>query len=154
MSLNSSPTFVTATSGSNSSTVKPLGSITYSASYTIQASSYNSGSIRNTVTATGSSPGNSNDVSDVSDDGDDTDGNTTDDPTIIYTVALPSIEVTKTATVSDTNSNSINDSGDVINYLILLNNSGSVTLTSITISDTLTDANLSLIHISEPTRPY
>ena len=38
LSLNSSPTFVTATSGSTSSTVKPNGSITYSASYTIQSS--------------------------------------------------------------------------------------------------------------------
>ena len=71
LSLNSSPTFVTATSGSTSITVKPAGSITYSASYTIQNSAYNSGSIKNTVTVTGSSPGNSNDVSDISDDGDD-----------------------------------------------------------------------------------
>ena len=141
LSLNSSPTFVTATSGSTSTTVKPNGSITYSASYTIQSSAYNSGSIKNSVTVTGSSPGNSNDVNDISDDGDDTDGNTTNDPTIIYTVALPSIESTKTATVSDVNGNGINDFGDIITYSILVQNTGAVTLTSITVSDTLTDAN-------------
>ena len=70
--------------------------------------------------------------------------------------------------------------GDVINYVITIENKGNVTLTGLTISDTLTDGNggvlpmssgpsfsgsnrgsntgtlvaLSLIHISEPTRPY
>jgi gliding motility-associated-like protein/uncharacterized repeat protein (TIGR01451 family) len=148
LSLNSSPTFATASSGSTSSTVKPGGSITYSASYTIEASAYNSGSIKNTATVTGSSPGNSNDVSDVSDDGDDTDGNTTNDQTIIYTVALPSIKATKTATVLDSNLNGINDSGDIITYSILLHNTGAVTLTSVTISDTLTDGNSSTLTLT------
>ena len=36
-------------------------------------------SVNNSVVATASSPGQTNNVSDTSDDGDDTDGNTTDD---------------------------------------------------------------------------
>ena len=37
----------------------------------------NTGSVKNIIVFTGSSPGQSNNVSDTSDDGDDNDGNTT-----------------------------------------------------------------------------
>ena len=40
-------------------------------------------------------------VTDTSDDGDDSDGNTTDDVTEISITNSPSIEVTKTATITD-----------------------------------------------------
>ena len=50
-------------------------------------------------------PWKTNDVTDTSDDGDDTDGNTTNDPTIVEIIASPSIEVTKTA---------VTDNGDGI----------------------------------------
>ena len=46
---------------------------------------------------TASSPGKTNDVTDTSDDGDDTDGNTTNDATVVEITASPAIEVTKTA---------------------------------------------------------
>ena len=53
----------------------------------------------------------------------------------------PSVEATKTATVSDTNGSGLNDPGDIIIYTITVENTGNVTLTSITLDDTLTDDN-------------
>ena len=49
----------------------------------INQQAVDSGSISNVVSATGSSPGNTNDVTDISDDGDDSDGNTSNDPTTV-----------------------------------------------------------------------
>ena len=67
-------------------------------------------------------------MSDTSDDGDDTDGNTTDDTTVVEITPLPEIEVTKTATVTDNNNNGLVDLADTVVY-------------------TITVENLSLIHI-------
>ena len=115
---------------------------TFTATYTIsQAAAYTS-SIKNSVVVTASSPGKSNNVTDTSDDGDDTDGNTTDDSTDVEIDPNPVLEVTKTVSVTD-NGDGYTGSGDVANYTITVENKGNVTLSS-----------LSLIHISEPTRPY
>ena len=72
-------------------------------------------------------------VSDTSDDGDDGDDNTIDDPTETLLVATPALEVTKTA--SGTTS-----LGDVITYTILVTNTGNVTVDTIELTDTFTDA--------------
>ena len=80
-------------------------------------------------------------MTDVSDDGDDTDGNTTNDPTVVLTSSDSSIETTKTRVVIDTNNNNKTDQGDVIVYLITIRNSGNITLGSVTVTDTLTDGN-------------
>ena len=93
-----------------------------------------SGSVSNTVVATASSPGQSNNVTDTSDDGLDGDGNTTDDATITSITSSPSIEVTKTATITD-NGDSVTGIGDIINYTIKAQNKGNVTLTGLTITD-------------------
>ena len=87
-----------------------------------------------------SSPGNTNNVSDTSDDGDDTDGNTTDDKTIIITASDAAIEVTKTATVTQNDGNLTNGNGDVIVYTFTIENKGNVTLSNLTLTDNLTDA--------------
>ena len=96
--------------------------------------------ISNQVSVTANTSGGIN-VSDLSDDGDDNDGNTEDDPTTIQTSPAAKIEVTKTALVIDTNSNGNNDQGDVIVYTIAVANTGSVTLSGLTLTDTLTDAS-------------
>ena len=57
-----------ATSGSSSVTLLVAGSLTYTATYTIQQAAAYTGSVINRATVTASSPGNLNDVSDVSDD--------------------------------------------------------------------------------------
>jgi gliding motility-associated-like protein/uncharacterized repeat protein (TIGR01451 family) len=141
LTLTSGPTFSSSSSSSAQGTLLPGEIATYTASYTIIQSDVNSGQIRNTATATGSSPGNTNDVSDVSDDADDTDGNTTNDPTTIQLLVTKLLEVTKTASVTDINNNNITDAGDAILYTIKVQNKGNVTLTSVTISDILTNGN-------------
>ena len=92
------------------------------------------------MTVTASSPGQSNNVTDVSDDGDDSDGNTQDDPTVVSIDAVPLLEVTKTASVTD-DGDGYTGPGDVINYVITIENKGNVTLSSLTVTDSLTDGN-------------
>ena len=111
----------------------------------------NTPKIINSVVATGSSPGGTNDVTDTSDDGDDSDGNTTDDATEIAIDPLPLIEVTKTASITDEGDGIISAS-DVINYVISIENKGNVTLTGLTVADVITDGNGSLLTMN--TGPY
>ena len=73
-------------------------------------------------------------VSDTSDDGDDGDDNTIDDPTETLLVATPALEVTKTALSTGYGV------GDVITYTILVTNTGNVTVDTIELTDTFTDA--------------
>ena len=94
----------------------------------------------NSVLATASSPGQSNNVTDTSDDGDDSDGNTTNDATVVSITASPLIEVTKTSTITD-NGNGVVGVGDIINYTITVENKGNVTLTGLGVSDVLTNGN-------------
>ena len=115
--------------------------MTYRAEFIIDQQSIDSGRINNSVIVTASSPGNSNDVNDVSDDGNDSDGNTINDPTVTFTSFQPNIEVTKTATTTDNNSNGLIDLGDTISYTILVKNTGNTSLSGINITDNLTDAN-------------
>ena len=91
--------------------------------------------------ATASSPGQTNNVTDTSDNGIDNDGNTTDDVTELSITASPSLEVTKTAAVTDSNGNGKTGLSYVINYIIKIDNKGNVTLTGLTVSDTITDGN-------------
>ena len=148
LTLTNGPNFVSASQGSSSGTLN-IGEIaTYSASYLIEAAAANSGAIYNQVQIIASSPGQLNDVSDTSDDGDDSDGNTSDDPTVVEMDFSPIIDVTKTATLIDNNSNSLTDLGDSIVYQITVNNIGNVTLSSLTITDTITDENLTSLTLS------
>ena len=61
----------------------------------------------------------SNNVSDTSDDPTTAAAN---DPMVTTITGSPSIEVTETATVNDTNSNGKNDQGDIITYSIKVEN--------------------------------
>ena len=111
---------------------------TYVATFIVNQLAVDGAGVRNSVLGTISSPGNSNNVTDTSDDGDDSDGNTTDDATITEVSANPSIEVTKTATVNDTNSNSKTDANDIITYTITVENTGDTEVNSITFNDVIT----------------
>ena len=83
LSLTSGPIFTSASAGSSQGTLTLGETATYTASYTITQVAVDAGGTSNTVLATASSPGNTDDVTDTSDDGDDNDSNTTDDPTIL-----------------------------------------------------------------------
>ena len=140
LSLTSGPAFVSS-SGSSAQGLLAVNEIaTYVATYTISNAAANTSSINNRVTVTASSPGNSNNVTDVSDDGDDSDGNTEDDQTVVTIDPVPVLEVTKTASVTD-NGDGYTGPGDVINYVITVENKGNITLTSLTVADSLTDGN-------------
>ena len=141
LQLSSGPLFVSSTQGSLQGSLNPSESATYSATYVISNSDAGTGRVVNSVTVNASSPGNTNDVSDISDDGDDTDGNTTDDPTVIEILSLPEIEVTKLATITDTNGNGINDVGDRIDYIITVENKGNIVVSGLSYIDTLTDGS-------------
>ena len=53
---------------------------------------------------------------------------------------VPGLEVKKTASVTDEGDGFVG-AGDVINYTITVKNIGNVTLTGLTVSDTLSDGN-------------
>ena len=148
LSLNTGPSYSSTTLGSNPGTLK-VGEIqTYTAYYIISNSAGNTTSINNTAIVTASSPGQTNNVSDTSDDGNDTDGNTVDDSTVVPIYQNPVIEATKTVSITDNNGNGSTDLGDLLTYTITFENKGNVTLSGLTISDTLTDGNNQLLTLT------
>ena len=125
------PYFTSASLDSNNGTLKIDEIATYRAFYTITEDDANSGKLINTVTATGSSPGNTDDVTDVSDDGNedfdgpDLDTDPTNDPTVTNITSDASIKVTKLASVIDDGDN-VRGAGDIIKYTITVLNNGIV----------------------------
>ena len=108
--------------GSGVGTVKPGETQTYTGFYVISPAAASTDKVVNSAIVTASSPGQTNNVSDTSDDGDDNDGNTSDDSTDVSISPKPSVEATKTATVSDTDGSGLNDPGDIIIYTITVEN--------------------------------
>ena len=100
----------------------------------------------NSAAGVASSPSGNSDTSDTSDDGDDSDGDIDDDPTIVTLTATPSIDVSKSASLVDPNNNGA-DLGDTIVYTITVTNTGDLTLTGVSISDTITDGNGSALSL-------
>ena len=135
----SGPTFVSADQGSVQGTLKVSETATYSASYTLQQSAVDSGKVINFVIATGSSTVAV--VTDTSDDGDDTDSNTASDVTELIITASPTLEVSKTASTTDVNGDGSIGEGDLITYSITIENKGNVTLSGLTVTDTLLDGD-------------
>ena len=132
LALTTGPSFVKNSGASAEKTLAPSETATYTATYQITQAAIDAGGVKNVALAVGKDPSDVS-VSDTSDDGDDGDDNTIDDPTETLLVATPALEVTKTA--SGTTS-----LGDVITYTILVTNTGNVTVDTIELTDTFTDA--------------
>ncbi|WP_299439591.1 gliding motility-associated C-terminal domain-containing protein, partial [uncultured Aquimarina sp.] len=131
--------------GSPIASLAPGASVTVTANQTITQADIDAGFIENSATATGDSPlGGPDDVSDDSDAGDegvetpDGDGSTdmdpTNDPTVTPITPAPSLSVIKTVRISGSVLN------DVIEYDIVVTNTGNVTLTDIEVTDANADA--------------
>ena len=144
LTMSNGPFFSGSTQGSNAGTLLAGETATYRAYYIITDAAASTGLISNIATATASSPGQTNNVSDTSDDGDDTDGNTTNDPTVVEITPNPVLEVTKTATVTD-NGDGVNGASDVIKYTITVENKGNVVLSGMALNDKLVDGNGSIL---------
>jgi LPXTG-site transpeptidase (sortase) family protein len=93
--------------------------------YTLTQADINAGSRANTATATGKDPGN-NDVTDL-------------DTKSVTLTPVPSIVLTKTATLDDTivAPNGVINVGDTITYTFSVENTGNVTITNINVTDPL-----------------
>ncbi|WP_425545923.1 beta strand repeat-containing protein, partial [Aquimarina litoralis] len=125
--------------GSPIVSLAPGASVTVTANQTITQADIDAGFIENSATATGDSPSGTDDVIDVSDAGDETvetpngdgttDGEPDNDPTVTDLIADPSLSVIKTIRVAGSALN------DVIEYDIVVTNTGNVTLTDIEITD-------------------
>ena len=63
-----------------------------------------------------------------------------DDAVVTLINAEPSLEVTKTATVSD-DGDTLTGPGDTIQYTITVTNTGNISLTGVNIVDTMVDDN-------------
>ena len=145
LALDSGPTFVSAaTTSSTSTTIAASGVVTYTAAYTIGLEASYTGRIKNQVVATAKIQGTNTNVTDTSDDPSTAAAN---DETIVTIDPFSTIEVTKTASVTDQGDGFVG-AGDVINYTITVKNNGNVTLTGLTISDTLTDGNGGILSMS------
>ena len=126
------------------STLLPGETGTVTATYIIDQDDVNAGEVLNSATATGDSPGGTDDVSDVSDNGDETtDGpdvgtDPTDDPTIVTISADPELTLTKTAVITNDVLPTGASLGDEITYTFSVENTGNVTIDNITIDDALT----------------
>ena len=105
---------------------------TWEARYTLTQDDIDAGGVSNTASVTGTTPEDET-VTDVSSDGDPADGNIEDDPTVLLLDAVPSMEVIKTPV-------EIGMAADeTVTYEITVENSGNVTLSGLTLADSLTD---------------
>ena len=83
LALTTGPLFVSANLGSTEGTLLVGETATYTATFIVNPQADNSGGVSNTVSAL-AIDSSGTPVNDVSDDGDDTDGNTTNDPTVVF----------------------------------------------------------------------
>ncbi len=119
--------------------IAPGQVLTFELRYVLTQDDIDAGGIANTATINATAP-NGDPVDDISDDGDNTDGNTMDDPTVLTILPDPALEVTKRAVpFADPDTPVV--AGDVAEFTITAENTGTVTLSDLAITDTLTNLN-------------
>ncbi|MEJ8563014.1 SdrD B-like domain-containing protein [Yoonia sp. GPGPB17] len=135
--------FVISSGGSAEGTLQPRETARYTASYDVTFADIVSQEIEHTISARGTAPDGVTQVSDVSDDTDDSedvdpdnDGNP-DDPVTTPLLGAPGINVVMTGDTSAFNTP--NEAGDTIDYTIIVENTGAVPLTTVTLVDQTLD---------------
>ncbi|WP_181366336.1 DUF7507 domain-containing protein [Albidovulum aquaemixtae] len=140
LSLDSGPTFTTASAGSPAGDLQIAETATYTASYTLTIASVTDGGVSNTATATAlpiygpGVIGTPSPISDVSDNGVDSDGNTTDDPTVLRVSASLA---PNGLTVTKTTPRGVVERGSVVPYTITVRNDNPVVSGTLNIVDAL-----------------
>ena len=150
LTLSNGPFFTGSTLGSLEGNLKVNEIASYIAFYSIEQSAAETGRIINTAIASAQNLEGSLYAEDTSDNGNDTDGNTTDDPTVVLISPRPSLEVTKTASL--TNDSEYINPGDDIVFSISVENTGNVNISDLVIDDIMTDGNGSSIFLTRS--PY
>ena len=118
-------------------TFTPGDTWTFTVTYVLTQDDVDAGGLNNTATAVATPP-TGDPVSDISDNGDDTDGNTSDDVTVLPIVPAPDFEVVKTIDPADDPDAPL-FAGDVVSFSILVSNNGNVTLSNLAVTDTLSN---------------
>ncbi len=119
---------------------------TFTASYVLTQEDIDSGKVTNQATVTASSPTGEDDVTDTS-------GTAADNDTATETELAgqsPLLKITKTVDESDLADGA--QAGDVLDYTIEIENTGNVTITDLSLTDTFTDAEGNELTLS--TAPY
>ncbi len=116
--------------------LSPGATAVWRVSYELTADDVDAGGLSNAVVVSGVGPGPGFvPVTDTGDDGDDTDGNTSDDPTVLAITPQPELVVTKTSANQTTAPTA---PGETVSFDILIENLGNVTLRDLVYTDTLT----------------
>ncbi|KKB12532.1 hypothetical protein VE25_06265 [Devosia geojensis] len=105
-------------------TLAPGGSVTFTATYTPTQAEIDAGQVENTATGSGTDP----------------DGNTTQSPpdtVVVPPDQTPGLTIDKTGTLNDLDGDGLIDLGETITYSFLARNTGTVTLTNVTVNDPL-----------------
>ncbi|MCJ8520991.1 DUF7507 domain-containing protein [Pseudorhizobium tarimense] len=105
-------------------TLAPAATFTFTATYTPTQADIDAGSVTNTATGTGTPPS----------------GPPIDSPpdtVIVPPATTPDMTIQKTGTLNDLNGNNLIDLGETISYSFLVENTGAVTLTGVTVNDPL-----------------
>ena len=126
-----------ASQGSPNGTLQAKELATYTAYHVIDQSIVDAGGLTNSASAIGIDPSGV-DITDISDEGDTGTGDTGDDPTVTTISPSPSMSVVKTAELVG-NTDGITEAGDLVEYTIVVTNTGNVTLLDVEITDVLTD---------------
>ena len=105
-------------------TLAPGGSFTFTATYTPTQAEIDAGSVRNTATPTGTPPS-----------GPPVEG--PPDTVIVPPDQASGMTIDKTGTLNDLDGDGLLDLGETISYSFLVTNTGSLTLTNVTVNDPL-----------------